>query len=68
MAKPSACVHLWWATVRLNAGLVQFFLFCRVEKGLKKAKESGRGIGFAKEGGHERSVAKTCLLPQATKV
>ena len=39
MAKPSACIHLRWATVSLNDGLALFFLFCRVEKGLKKAKE-----------------------------
>ena len=36
-----------------------FFLFCRVEKGLKKATGSGRGICFAKEGGRECSFAKT---------
>ena len=59
MAKPSVCIHLRWATVSVNAGLAQFFLFCRVEKGLKKATGSGRGICFAKEGGQERSFAKT---------
>ena len=42
--------------------------FSSPEVGLKKAEGSGRGICFAKEGGHERSVAKTCLLLQATKV
>ena len=68
MAKPSACIHLRWATVSLNAGLAQCFLFCRVEKGLKKATGSGRGICFAKEGGQERSFAKTFLLLQATKL
>ena len=68
MAKPSACIHLRWATVSLNAGLAQFFLFCRVEKGLKKATGSRRGICFAEEGGQERSFAKTCLLLQATKL
>ena len=68
LAKPSACFHLRWARVSLNAGLAHFFLFCRFEKGLKKAEGSGRGICFAKEGDHERSVAKTRLLLQATEV
>ena len=39
MAKPSACTHLRWATVILNAGLAQFFLFCRVERAWRRQKE-----------------------------
>ena len=49
MAKPSACIHLWWATVSLNAGLAHFFLFCRVEKGLKKAKGSEKASALPRK-------------------
>ena len=46
----------------------KFAFFVALKRAGKKAEGSGRGICFAKEGGHERSVAKTCLLLQATKV
>ena len=38
MAKPSACIHLRWATVSLNAGLAQLFLILLRWKGLEEGK------------------------------
>ena len=39
LAKPSACFHLRWARVGLNAGLAQIFLFVALKRAWRRQKK-----------------------------